>query len=94
LPSRSRLRRRGFGLLALWIWAAYALTWQGKLYTDRLAAMFANMAQAHIDFTLSSLMDPFFEAGDAIVVVAWHAAEECLSTTRAAFDLTGGRATY
>ncbi len=58
-------------------------------------AMFATMAQSHIDFMLSKIpMARFLEVGEAAAMIAWLASEDCSFSTGAVFDLSGGRATY
>jgi len=58
-------------------------------------AMFATMAQSHIDFMLSKIpMGRFLEVGEAAAMIAWLASEDCSFSTGAVFDLSGGRATY
>ena len=58
-------------------------------------AMFATMAQSHIDFMLSKIpMGRFLEVDEAAAMIAWLASEDCSFSTGAVFDLSGGRATY
>ncbi len=58
-------------------------------------AMFDQMTPAHIDFMLSKIpMGRFGEAEEVAALVAWLCTEECSFSTGAAFDLSGGRATY
>lgn len=58
-------------------------------------AIFDQMSQAHIDFMLSKIpMGRFGEVGEIAAMVAWLCTEECSFSTGAAFDLSGGRATY
>jgi 2-dehydro-3-deoxy-L-rhamnonate dehydrogenase (NAD+) len=58
-------------------------------------AMFATMAQSHIDFMLSKIpMARFLEVDEAAAMIAWLASEDCSFSTGAVFDLSGGRATY
>jgi 2-dehydro-3-deoxy-L-rhamnonate dehydrogenase (NAD+) len=58
-------------------------------------AMFEQMTQAHIDFMLSKIpIGRFGEVGEIAALVAWLCTEECSFSTGAAFDLSGGRATY
>ena len=58
-------------------------------------AMFATMAQSHIDFMLSKIpMARFLEVGEAAAMIAWLSSEDCSFSTGAVFDLSGGRATY
>jgi 3-oxoacyl-[acyl-carrier protein] reductase len=58
-------------------------------------AMFATMAQTHIDYMLSKIpMARFLELQEAAAMVAWLASEDCSFSTGAVFDLSGGRATY
>jgi NAD(P)-dependent dehydrogenase (short-subunit alcohol dehydrogenase family) len=58
-------------------------------------AMFDQMSQAHIDFMLSKIpMGRFGKIEELAALVAWLASEECSFSTGAAFDISGGRATY
>ncbi|MBI3514641.1 MAG: SDR family oxidoreductase [Proteobacteria bacterium] len=58
-------------------------------------AMFDQMSQAHIDFMLSRIpMGRFGKVEELAALVAWLASEECSFSTGAAFDISGGRATY
>jgi 3-oxoacyl-[acyl-carrier protein] reductase len=58
-------------------------------------AMFDQMSQAHIDFMLSRIpMGRFGKVEELAALVAWLSSEECSFSTGAAFDISGGRATY
>ena len=58
-------------------------------------AMFDQMSQQHIDFMLSKIpMGRFGLVEELAALVAWLASEECSFSTGAAFDISGGRATY
>jgi 3-oxoacyl-[acyl-carrier protein] reductase len=58
-------------------------------------AMFDQMSQAHIDFMLSRIpMGRFGQVEELAALVAWLSSEECSFSTGAAFDISGGRATY
>jgi 3-oxoacyl-[acyl-carrier protein] reductase len=58
-------------------------------------AMFAQMAQSHIDYMLSKIpMGRFLEVEEAAAMVAWLASEDCSFSTGAVFDISGGRATF
>ncbi len=58
-------------------------------------AMFAQMAQTHIDYMLSKIpMARFVEVQEIAALAAWLASEECSFSTGAVFDITGGRSTY
>jgi 3-oxoacyl-[acyl-carrier protein] reductase len=58
-------------------------------------AMFSQMSQAHIDFMLSKIpMGRFGLVEEIAGLVCWLLSEECSFSTGAAFDLSGGRATY
>ena len=58
-------------------------------------AMFDQMSQAHIDYMLSRIpMGRFGKVEELAALVAWLASEECSFSTGAAFDISGGRATY
>jgi 3-oxoacyl-[acyl-carrier protein] reductase len=57
--------------------------------------IFDQMSQEHIDYMLSKIpRGRFLEAVEAAAMVAWLASEDNSFTTGAAFDLSGGRATY
>jgi NAD(P)-dependent dehydrogenase (short-subunit alcohol dehydrogenase family) len=58
-------------------------------------AIFDQMTPAHIDFMLSKIpIGRFGEVEEIAALVAWLCTEECSFSTGAAFDLSGGRATY
>jgi len=58
-------------------------------------AMFDQMSQAHIDYMLSRIpMGRFGKVEELAALVAWLSSEECSFSTGAAFDISGGRATY
>jgi NAD(P)-dependent dehydrogenase (short-subunit alcohol dehydrogenase family) len=53
------------------------------------------MTQEHIDYMLSKIpRGRFVRVEEIASMVAWLASEENSYTTGAAFDLSGGRATY
>jgi len=53
-------------------------------------AMFATMAQSHIDFMLSKIpMARFLEVGEAAAMIAWLASEDCSFSTGAVFAAAG-----
>ena len=57
--------------------------------------IFDQMAPEHIDFMLSRIpRGRFLEVGEAAAMIAWICSRENSFTTGAAFDLSGGRATY
>lgn len=57
--------------------------------------MFSQMSQQHIDFMLSKIpLARFGKVEEIASLVCWLASEECSFTTGAAFDISGGRATY
>jgi len=57
--------------------------------------IFDQISQAHIDFMLSKIpRGRFLEVDEAAAMIAWLCTEENSFTTGAAFDLSGGRATY
>ena len=57
--------------------------------------IFDQIAQAHIDYMLSKIpRGRFLEVAEAAAMIAWMVSEENSFTTGAAFDLSGGRATY
>ena len=53
------------------------------------------VAQSHIDYMLSKIpMGRFGLKEEAAAMAAWLCSDDCSFTTGAAFDLSGGRATY
>ncbi len=57
--------------------------------------IFAQMTQEHIDYMLSKIpMGRFGRTTEIAAMVAWLCSEECSFSTGAAFDLSGGRASY
>ena len=57
--------------------------------------IFDQMKQEHIDYMLSKIpRGRFLEVDEVASMVAWLVSEENSFTTGAAFDLSGGRATY
>jgi len=53
------------------------------------------MSQTHIDYMLSKIpMGRLGQPAEVAALVAWLCSEDCSFTTGAAFDLSGGRATY
>ena len=57
--------------------------------------LFAQMTQEHINFMLSKIpLGRFGEIDEIASLVCWLASEECSFSTGAAFDISGGRATY
>lgn len=58
-------------------------------------AIFDQLTQQHIDAALSKIpMGRFGTPEEIAALVAWACTEECSFTSGAAFDLSGGRATY
>ena len=57
--------------------------------------LFSQMTEQHIQFMLSKIpMSRFGEVEEVAEMVAWLASPLCTFATGAAFDLSGGRATY
>ena len=57
--------------------------------------IFAQISQQHIDYMLSKIpMGRFGKVEEVAALVAWLASSECSFSTGAAFDISGGRATY
>jgi 3-oxoacyl-[acyl-carrier protein] reductase len=57
--------------------------------------IFDQMTQQHIDYMLSKIpMARFGTVNEVAALVAWLCTEDCSFSTGAAFDLSGGRATY
>jgi len=53
------------------------------------------MSQEHIDFMLSKIpMNRFGLTEEIARMVLWLSSDDCSFSTGAAFDLSGGRATY
>jgi len=58
-------------------------------------AIFEQMTESHIQYMLSKIpMNRFGEVEEVAEMVAWLASPLCTFATGAAFDLSGGRATY
>jgi 3-oxoacyl-[acyl-carrier protein] reductase len=57
--------------------------------------LFSQMTEQHINYMLSKIpMNRFGEVEEVAEMVAWLASPLCTFATGAAFDLSGGRATY
>jgi NAD(P)-dependent dehydrogenase (short-subunit alcohol dehydrogenase family) len=57
--------------------------------------IFAQMKQEHLDYMLSRIpMGRFVEVDEIAALICWLASEDCSFSTGAAFDISGGRATY
>ncbi|MXY65015.1 MAG: SDR family oxidoreductase [Gammaproteobacteria bacterium] len=57
--------------------------------------LFDQMSEEHVAYMLSKIpLQRFGEPEEIAALVAWLASEECSFSTGAAFDLSGGRATY
>ncbi len=57
--------------------------------------LFSQMTEQHINYMLSKIpMNRFGEVEEVAEMVAWLASSHCTFATGAAFDLSGGRATY
>ena len=57
--------------------------------------MFDQMSQSHIDFMLAKIpMGRFGLVEEIAAMVAWLCTDDCVFTTGAVFDLSGGRAVY
>lgn len=57
--------------------------------------IFEQMSEEHIEYMLSKIpKGRFVEVEEIANMVAWLASKECSFTTAAAFDISGGRATY
>ncbi|MFO1325906.1 MAG: SDR family NAD(P)-dependent oxidoreductase [Rubrivivax sp.] len=99
-PNASHYSASKAGLIALTKSLAKETATQGVLVNAiapaaARTAMFAQMAQAHIDYMLSKIpMGRFVEVGEIAAMAAWLASEECSFSTGAVFDITGGRSTY
>jgi 2-dehydro-3-deoxy-L-rhamnonate dehydrogenase (NAD+) len=53
------------------------------------------MKQEHIDYMLSRIpMGRFVEVNEIAALICWLCSEDCSFSTGAAFDISGGRATY
>ena len=63
--------------------------------TAAKTAIFDQMTQEHIDYMLSKVpMNRFVDVAEIASLVCWLASEDCAFSTGAAFDISGGRATY
>ena len=57
--------------------------------------IFAQMSAEHIGYMLSKIpMNRFVEVHEIAALACWLATEDCSFSTGAAFDISGGRATY
>lgn len=57
--------------------------------------IFAQMSKTHIDYMLSKIpMGRFGKVEEVAALVAWLSSKDCSFSTGAAFDISGGRATY
>jgi 3-oxoacyl-[acyl-carrier protein] reductase len=75
--------------------AAYNIAVNAVTPAAAKTAIFDQMTQQHIDFMLSKIpRGRFVTVEEVAALVAWMASEECSFTTGAAFDISGGRATY
>ena len=99
-PNASHYSASKAGLIALTKSLAKETATQGVL-VNAIApaaahtAIFAQMAQQHIDYMLSKIpMGRFVEVGEIAAMASWLASEECSFSTGAVFDITGGRSTY
>ena len=58
-------------------------------------AIFDQMTEQHINYMLSKIpMHRFVTIDEIASLVCWLASEDCSFSTGAAFDISGGRATY
>jgi len=58
-------------------------------------AIFDQMTKQHIDYMLSKIpMGRFVEVDEIAALACWLASSDCLFSTGAVFDISGGRATY
>jgi 3-oxoacyl-[acyl-carrier protein] reductase len=58
-------------------------------------AIFDQMTEEHIQYMLSKIpMNRFVNVDEIAALVCWLASEDCSFSTGAAFDISGGRATY
>ena len=58
-------------------------------------AIFDQMSETHVAFMLSRIpLGRFGRVDEIAALVAWLCTEECSFSTGAAFDVSGGRATY
>jgi 3-oxoacyl-[acyl-carrier protein] reductase len=57
--------------------------------------IFAQMSKEHIDYMLTKIpMGRFGKVEEVAALVSWLASKDCSFSTGAAFDISGGRATY
>lgn len=58
-------------------------------------AIFEQMTESHIQYMLSKIpMHRFVNVDEVAALACWLASEDCSFSTGAAFDISGGRATY
>jgi len=58
-------------------------------------AMLGDMSQEHVDYMVERIpMGRMGNAEEVAALICWLASEECSFSTGAAFDISGGRATY
>jgi NAD(P)-dependent dehydrogenase (short-subunit alcohol dehydrogenase family) len=99
-PNASHYSASKAGLIGLTKSLAKELATQGILVncvTPAVAKtdLFSQMTQQHIDYMLAKIpMNRFVEPSEIAATVCWLASEECSFATGAAFDISGGRATY
>jgi 2-dehydro-3-deoxy-L-rhamnonate dehydrogenase (NAD+) len=99
-PNASHYSASKAGLIALTKSLAKELATQGVMVNAiapaaARTAMFATMAQTHIDYMLSKIpMGRFVEVDEIAAMAAWLSSEDCSFSTGAVFDITGGRSTY
>ncbi len=99
-PNASHYSASKAGLIALTKSLGKELAGKGVLVNCVTPAaaktdLFKQMTPAQIDYMLSKIpMGRFVQVEEIAALACWLATEECSFSTGAAFDITGGRATY
>ena len=99
-PNASHYSASKAGLIALTKSLGKELAGKGVLVNCVTPAaaktdIFAQMTEEHIGYMLSKIpMGRFVEVAEIAALACWLATEDCSFSTGAAFDISGGRATY
>jgi NAD(P)-dependent dehydrogenase (short-subunit alcohol dehydrogenase family) len=99
-PNASHYSASKAGLIALTKSLGKELAAKGVLVNCVTPAaaktdIFAQMSEEHIGYMLSKIpMGRFVDVNEIAALACWLATEDCSFSTGAAFDISGGRATY
>ena len=99
-PNASAYSASKAGVIAFTKSLAKELATSGILVNAVTPAVFATpllkqMPQSQIDFMKSKIpMNRLGEVSEVVAMICWLLSEECSFSTGAAFDISGGRATY